>query len=111
MTTQLQLLCAVLRNSNKRVVIKVLKPGVESMLQTDLNFLYIASKVVEFLNPELVRISLVGVVGDIRASMLEETDFTKEASHIAEFSNYLDSSGMRRVATCPYVYSHLTTKR
>ena len=93
------------------MVIKVLKPGVEGVLQTDLSFLYIASKVLEFLNPELSRVSLVGVVGDIRASMLEETDFAKEAGHLAEFSNYLDASGMRRVATCPYVYKQFTTRR
>ena len=104
-------LSAVLRSSGQRVVIKVLKPGVEGVLQTDLNFLYIASKVLEFLNPELSRVSLVGVVGDVRASMLEETDFAKEAQHLAEFSNYLDASGMRRVATCPYVYKQFTTRR
>ena len=49
----------MLRNSNKEVVIKVVKPGVEEVLQTDLDFLHVASKVVEFLNPELSRISLV----------------------------------------------------
>jgi len=102
---------AVLRNSNKEVVIKVVKPGVEEVLQTDLNFLHVASKVVEFLDPELSRISLVDVVGDIRASMLEETDFTKEAQHIREFSTYLESSGMSRVATCPYVYRQHTSRR
>lgn len=106
-----QQLSAVLRNSNQRVVIKVLKPGVENILQTDLNFLYLASKIIEFINPELTRVSLVGVVGDVRASMMDETDFRKEAQHIAEFSKYLDASGMRRVATCPYVYKQFTTKR
>jgi aarF domain-containing kinase len=101
----------VLRNSNKEVVIKVVKPGVEEVLLTDLNFLYVASKVIEFLNPELSRISLVDVVGDIRGSMLEETDFTKEAQHIQEFSTFLDTSGMHRVATCPFVYKQYTSRR
>ena len=104
-------MCVVLRNSNKEVVIKVLKPGVERVLQTDLDFLHVASKVVEFLNPELTRISLVAVVGDIRASMMDETNFQKEAQHIADFRNYLDASGMRKVATCPYVYKQHTTRR
>lgn len=102
---------AVLRNSNQEVVIKVLKPGVERVLQTDLDFLHVASKIVEFLNPELTRISLVAVVGDIRASMMDETNFQKEAQHIADFSNYLDASGMRKVATCPFVYKQHTTRR
>ena len=102
---------AVLRGSNQRVVIKVLKPGVVDVLQTDLNFLVVASKVMEFLNPELSRVSLAAVVGDIRASMMEEVDFTKEAQHIAEFSNYLDTAGMRGIATCPYVYKQHSTRR
>ena len=42
---------AVLRGSNKEVVVKVLKPGVEDILTTDLSFLYLASRVLEFLNP------------------------------------------------------------
>ena len=63
---------AVLRGSNKEVVIKVLKPGVEDILSTDLSFLYLASRVLEFLNPELERTSMAAIVGDIRASMLDE---------------------------------------
>ena len=59
-------MCVVLRESNKEVVLKVLKPGVEDVLQTDLNMLHVMSKVFEFINPELSRISLVDVVGDVR---------------------------------------------
>ena len=38
-------------------------------------------------------------------------DFRKEARHLQEFSAYLDASGMRAVATCPYVYKALSTQR
>jgi aarF domain-containing kinase len=88
-----------------------LKPGVEDVLTTDLSFLYVVSLIIEFLNPELSRTSLVPIVADIRVSMLEEVDFTKEASYIEQFSRYLDLSGMRSVATCPYVYEQFSTKR
>ena len=63
---------AVLKDSGKEVVVKVLKPGVEDVLATDLDFLYLASRVFEFINPELSRMSLAAIVGDIRACMLEE---------------------------------------
>lgn len=102
---------AVLRDSQKEVVLKVLKPGVEDVLTTDLSFLLVATKILEFLNPELARTSLVGIVSDIRSSMLNEVDFKKEAQHIQQFANYLDTSGMRQGATCPYVYRHLSGKR
>ena len=64
--------CAVLRGSNKEVVVKVLKPGVEDVLQTDLNMLHVISKVFEFINPDLSRISLVDVVGDVRYAALSD---------------------------------------
>ena len=91
--------------------LQVLKPGVEDTLTVDLDFLYIASRVIEFINPELSRASVADVVGDIRASMLEEVDFVKEAQHVAEFATYLDNTGMRRMATCPYIYKQFSTKR
>lgn len=90
---------------------KVLKPGVEDILATDLSFLYVMSLILEFLNPDLSRASLVPIVGDIRASMMEEVDFRKEASNIQQFSRYLDESGMRAVATCPFVYQQWSTRK
>lgn len=144
---------AVLRSSNQEVVLKVLKPGVEDILTTDLSFIYVAAKVLEFISPSLARTSLSGIIGDIRNSMMEEVDFTKEAAHIQvtpspvlfsflppqacqllrsdscllpqvdaslsasqlvsatqEFARYLDKSGARGVATCPFVYKDLTSK-
>lgn len=40
-------------------MIKVLKPGIEDILVADLNFVYIVARILEFLNPELRRTSLV----------------------------------------------------
>lgn len=57
---------AVLRDSGKEVVIKVLKPGVEDVLTTDLNFLYVTSRVLELINPGLARTSITGIISDIR---------------------------------------------
>ena len=38
------------REMDKEVVLKVLKPGVSDVLNADLSFLYIASRVLEFRN-------------------------------------------------------------
>jgi len=43
-------------------VIKVLKPGIEDTLVADLNFIYVVARVLEFLNPELQRTSLVNAL-------------------------------------------------
>ena len=43
-----------------------------AVLETDLSFLYMASRVLEFLNPDLKRLSLADITQDIRASMMDE---------------------------------------
>lgn len=106
-----QVHAAVLRGSGKEVVIKVLKPGVEDTLTTDLNFLYIASRALEILSPDVSRASLADIVGDIRTSMLQEVDFRKEAEHVRHFAQYLDSTGLRGVATCPDLYTQYCSQK
>ncbi|KAL8247870.1 hypothetical protein R6Q59_009086 [Mikania micrantha] len=106
-----QVHAARLKGSQADVVIKVLKPGIEDVLVADLNFIYVVARIVEFLNPELSRASLVAIVNDIRASMLEEVDFKKEAANIESFRRYLDSMGLTRQATAPKVYPEFSTKR
>ena len=54
-----QVHAARLKGSQEDVVIKVLKPGIKDILVADLNFVYIVARILEFLNPELSRASLV----------------------------------------------------
>ncbi len=51
------------RASNKEVVLKVLKPGVEDIMKSDLSFVYLTMKILQYLNPALQRASLVDIVG------------------------------------------------
>ncbi|XVF41244.1 hypothetical protein PTKIN_Ptkin01aG0265000 [Pterospermum kingtungense] len=102
---------ARLRGSQDDVVIKVLKPGIEDILVADLNFVYIAARILEFLNPDFSRASLVGIVKDIRESMLEEVDFNKEATNIESFRRYLQAMGLTRQAAAPRVYNYCSTRQ
>ncbi|XP_031499067.1 uncharacterized aarF domain-containing protein kinase At5g05200, chloroplastic [Nymphaea colorata] len=102
---------ARLRGSSEEVVIKVLKPGMEDVLVADLNFVYVVARILEFLSPEISRTSLVGIVQDIRESMLEEVDFHKEAANIESFRGYLETMGLTRQAKAPKVYKHCSTRR
>ena len=106
-----QVHAAVLRGSRRDVVIKVLKPGVEDTLTTDLNFLYLASRALEVAAPQVSAVSLSAVAADIRTSMLQEVDFLQEATHIDQFAAYLDSTGLRMLATCPQLYRQYCAKR
>lgn len=102
---------ARLRGSQEDVVIKVLKPGIEDFLVADLNFIYVVSRIFEFLSPEFSRTSLVGIVKDIRESMLEEVDFNKEAQNIESFKRYLETMGLTGQATAPRVYKYCSSRR
>ena len=93
------------------VVIKVQKPRIDSVLKADLNFIFIASRVLEFLQPDFERTSLSAIAGDIKSSMLEELDFEKEATNVEEFREYLTNNGFSQVATAPRVYREFTTKK
>ncbi|KAK7372898.1 hypothetical protein VNO80_06288 [Phaseolus coccineus] len=102
---------ARLKGSQEDVVIKVLKPGIEDILVADLNFVYVVARILEFLSPEISRTSLVGIVKDIRESMLEEVDFYKEAANIEAFRRYLEAMGLTGNATAPRVYQYCSTKK
>lgn len=93
------------------VVIKVQKPGIDASLKADLSFVFVASRVLEFLQPDWERTSLSGVVGDIRSSMLEELDFTKEARNTEDFRRYLGQNNLLNEAIAPKVYQEFTTKK
>lgn len=105
-----QVHAAVLRGSRKEVVLKVLKPDVSDALAADLAFLAAAARILEFLAPDLARGSVGAIAADIRASMLDELDFTKEASNLAAFSAYLAATD-NGDCVAPFVYKQLSTRR
>lgn len=96
--------------SGEEVVIKIQKPGVRNILLTDLNFLFVAAKVMEFFVPGLAMASISDIVSEIQKGMLEECDFIKEADNIRDFQNFLLQTGNDQ-AVAPHVYDHATTLR
>ena len=105
-----QVHAAVLLGSRKNVVVKVLKQDVTETLSADLSFIYVASRVLTFFNPEIARLSLVDIIRDVRTSLLEEVDFTKEAKNVAAFQRYLDIAGITD-AVAPYVYINASSSK
>ncbi|KAL3940092.1 MAG: hypothetical protein SGBAC_005302 [Bacillariaceae sp.] len=97
--------------TGEEVVIKVQKPGIDASLKADLGFVYVAARVLEFLQPDWERTSLAGIAGDIRSSMLEELDFEKEARNTEEFRRFLAENKLLNKATAPMVYRDFTTKK
>ena len=96
--------------SGEDVVIKVQKPGVETILYTDLNVLHWATKVLERAVPKVKFASLADIVDEIKTRMVREVDFIEEANNLDDFVEYLQVS-KNTAATAPKVYHQYSTRR
>lgn len=92
------------------VVIKVQKPGVENILNTDLNVVYWAAKLLERAVPKVKFASLSEIAEEIKTRMVREVDFVEEAQNLEDFRQYLQLSN-NTAATAPMVYPQFSTRR
>jgi len=98
--------------SGEEVVVKVQKPGIEEVLKTDLGFVYLAARVLEFINPELnSRGSLADIASDLRVSMLGELDFREEQRNLDVFRSFLEEYNLTAVAVAPKPYAEASSRR
>ncbi len=79
------------------VVIKVQKPGVEAIINIDLNAVYITSKIMEWVSPALAKDSITDIINEIHQSMIDECDFIKEAKNLQSFNRFLQSQKIESV--------------
>lgn len=96
--------------SGEDVVIKVQKPGVETILYTDLNVLHWATKLLEKAVPKVKFASLADIVEEIKVRMVREVDFIEEAQNLEDFLHYLQLTN-NTAATAPKVYPQYSTRR
>ncbi|HHY2116469.1 TPA: ABC1 kinase family protein [Acinetobacter baumannii] len=92
------------------VVIKVQKPGVETILYTDLNVVHWAAKLLERALPKIKFAALSDIVDEIKTRMVREVDFIEEAQNLDDFVEYLNIS-QNQAATAPKVYHQFSTRR
>ena len=96
--------------TGEKVVLKVQRPGVRELLETDFQFLHVATQMIDFLNPKAWKSSIIDIVQEIRNGMLEECDFRQEADNIEEFRDFLQQVGIEHVVV-PEVYPELSTDK
>ena len=96
--------------SGERVVIKVQKPNVETIIKTDLNFVFVFSRLCEWITPGLSTESLTGFISEIYKYMIDECDFIKESENLVSYSSYLKQKGIKDVVV-PMPISELSTRR
>ena len=90
------------------VVVKVQRPGVESLVLTDLSLLRPLAEYAERHVPELQMFQPTKVLDELERTIRRELDFVSEASNTARFHRELLAlDGVR----CPRVYWDLTSSR
>jgi aarF domain-containing kinase len=100
---------AQLKNG-ERVVIKVQKPNVETIIKTDLNFVFIFSRLCEWITPGLSSESVTGFVSEIYKYMIDECDFNKESQNLVAYADYLKQQAIDDVVV-PMPIAELSTRR
>ena len=85
------------------VVVKVQKPGVQAIINVDMNAAYVCARVLEIMMPYLDKDTVAGMIAELYQAMIDECDFRKEAENLEEFRRYLIASGNQDVvAPKPY---------
>ncbi len=92
------------------VVIKIQKPGVRNVIETDLTFLVTLAKLFELIAPRLNMASISGILEEIQNGMMDECDFEKEARNIEDFHRFLEKHQIQDVIA-PKVYHHASSEK
>lgn len=71
--------------SGEKVVVKVQRPGIEKIIQTDLEILGEIARLAEKHIEESRIFNPVGLVAEFRQAILQELDYTREADNISRF--------------------------
>ncbi len=83
---------ATLKRTGKGVVVKVRRPGIESMVRSDLEIMEILARRLDKLTPELRQVDLPAIVAEFKVTLTNELDFRREARNIKIFRhNFQDT--------------------
>ncbi|AKH69473.1 putative unusual protein kinase [Spongiibacter sp. IMCC21906] len=96
--------------SGEDVVVKVQKPGVQAVLTTDMNAVYLFTRIFELILPNTDKDAVAGLVSEMYQSMIDECDFYKEADNLRQFRQFLQDSNIDTVVA-PKPYSQASGSR
>lgn len=88
-------------HNGEAVVVKVLRPGVEARIQTDLALLYELARLADRFWPGAKRLRPVEVVAEFEKTILDELDLVREAANAAEIRRRFENSELLYI---PKVY-------
>ncbi|MDO8446345.1 MAG: AarF/ABC1/UbiB kinase family protein [Deltaproteobacteria bacterium] len=92
----------------REVVVKVQRPGIENMVDTDIGIMYTLANLLLKYFPELSILDPVAIVDEFSRTIRKEMDFTLEASNTIKFREMFKDDPHVYI---PYVYWEYTAKR
>jgi ubiquinone biosynthesis protein len=87
--------------TGKEVVVKVIRPGIEKIIEQDLKLLLLVAKWIEKLSRDGKRLRPVEIVQDYRSTILDELDLQREAANASQLRRHFLNSPLLYV---PEVY-------
>jgi ubiquinone biosynthesis protein len=91
----------------ERVVVKVQRPGIEAVMRSDLDLLYLAAQVLEASIDEMQLLGVSDVVAEFERGLLRELDFREELGNLLTARQHLDPE---RAVTVPRPHPELSSK-
>lgn len=102
-----QVHCAKLHNHHAEVVVKVIRPGIEPVIQSDLALMTRFARLLAYLVPEARRLRPVEVVDEYRKTLVDELDLAREAANAIQLRRNFEGE---RALYIPEVYSDYCRK-
>ena len=89
----------------EEVVVKVLRPGVEKRIRSDIGLLYQLAKLARRFWPEARRLRPVEVVAEFEKTILDELDLVREAANATEIRRRFENSEMLYIPRIHWEYT------
>ncbi len=98
---------ARLRSTDEKVVVKIQRPFIRSMIESDLDILYLLARLIESNVPETRMYSPIGIIEEFDKAIHRELDYTIEAQNIIRFRhNFVHDN----TVYVPKVYRELSSR-
>ena len=81
----------------REVVLKVQKPAVEQIINTDLNTAFLVARILEIVSPVLTKSAITDIIEELHQSMIDECDFIKEAHNLDAFNTFISDHQIESV--------------
>ncbi len=89
-----------------QVVVKIRRPGIESVIRADLRILDHAARLLDSEMPDIRRYDPVHIVSQFRRSLQRELDLAKEARNIDQFSRHFADEPLVKIPHVYWAYSN-----